>query len=167
MIGYFAVLLLVIFVSVYAILRLHQLNAGTRHILNIDNRMLDHEEKLADAILSQLRYEKKYVLTRDILLYKQFLSAKEDFAKFLSELFLIVDTPEKTDSLNLVKAHYQRFQSLIDKEADNVRASQSYIKRGYEQEMERASDGILEELKKLEVYSRRDIEQRMKMLGES
>ncbi|HUL30411.1 MAG TPA: hypothetical protein VLZ03_08135, partial [Thermodesulfobacteriota bacterium] len=62
MIGYFAVLLLVIFVSVYAILRLHQLNAGTRHILNIDNRMLDHEEKLADAILSQLRYEKKYVL---------------------------------------------------------------------------------------------------------
>jgi len=95
MIGYFAIFFLVILVSVYAILRLHQLNSGTHHILNVDNRILDYKEKLADSMLSQLRYEKKYVLTKDILLHEQFLSAKGDFAKFLSELFLIVDTPEK------------------------------------------------------------------------
>ncbi len=167
MIGYFAIFFLVILVSVYAILRLHQLNTGTRHILNIDNRILDYEEKLADSILSQLRYEKKYVLTKDILLYEQFLSAKGDFAKFLSELFLIADTPEKKDSLYQAKIHYQRFQSLIDKEIEYVRANQSYSKRWYEQEMEKASDGILEELKKLETHSRHDIQERMKMLGES
>ena len=167
MIGYFAIFFLVIIVSVYAILRLHQLNSGTRHILNIDNRILDYNEKLADSILSQLRYEKKYVLTKDILLYEQFLSAKGDFAKFLSELFLIVDTPEKKDSLNRAKTHYQRFQSLIDKEIEYVRGNHSYSKKWYEQEMEKASDGILEELKKLETYSRHDIQQRMKMLGES
>jgi two-component system sensor histidine kinase GlrK len=167
MMGYFAIFSLVILVSVYAILRLHQLNAGTRHILNIDNRILDYEEKLADSILSQLRYEKKYVLTKDILLYEQFLSAKGDYTKFLSELLLIVDTPEKKESLNKTKIHYQRFQSLIDKEIEYLRANQTYSKRWYEQEMEKASDGILEELKKLEAYSRRDIQQRMKMLGES
>jgi two-component system sensor histidine kinase GlrK len=167
MIGYFAIFSLVILVSVYAILRLHQLNTGTRHILNIDNRILDYEEKLADAILSQLRYEKKYVLTKDILLYEQFLSAEGDFAKYLSELFVIVDTPEKKDSLNRVKTHYQRFQSLIDKEIEYVRGNQIYSKRWVEQEMEKTSDGILEELKKLEVYSRLDIQRRMKMLGES
>ncbi len=167
MFGYFAIFSLVILVSVYAILRLHQLNTGTRHILNIDNRILDYEEKLADAILSQLRYEKKYVLTKDILLYEQYLSAKADFAKFLSELLRIVDTPEKKDSLNRARLEYQRFQSLIDKETEYVRQNQSYSKRWYEQEMEKASDGVLEELKKLEVYSRYDIQQRMKMLGES
>jgi two-component system sensor histidine kinase GlrK len=167
MIGYFAIFSLVILVSVYAILRLHQLNTGTRHILNIDNRILDLEEKLADSTLSQLRYEKKYVLTKDILLYDQFLSAKGDFSKFLSELLLIVDTPEKKDSLSKIRAHYQRFQSLIDKEIEYVRGNRTYSKRGYEQEMEKASDGILKELKKLEVYSRHDIQQRMKMLGES
>ena len=167
MIGYFAIFFLLILVSVYAILRLHQLNTGTRHILNIDNRILDYEEKLADSVLSQLRYEKKYVLTKDILLYEQFLSAKRDFTKFLSELLLIVDTPKKKDSLSKAKTHYQRFQSLIDKEIEFVRGNQNYSKRWYEQEMEKASDGILEELKKLEVYSRHDIQQRMKMLGES
>ncbi len=167
MIGYFAMFFLVILVSVYAILRLHQLNAGTRHILNIDNRILDYQEKLADSILSQLRYEKKYVLTKDVLLYEQFLSAEGDFTKFLSELLLIVDTPQKKDSLNKAKTHYQRFQSLIDKEIEFVRGNQNYSKRWYEQETEKASDGILKELKKLEVYSRHDIQQRMKMLGES
>ena len=167
MIGYFAILSLVILVSAYALLRLHQLNAGTRHILNIDSRILDYQEKLADSILSQLRYERKYVLTKDILLYEQFLSAKRDFTKTLSELLLIVDTPEKKDSLSKVKTHYQRFQSLIDKEIESVQGNQSYSKRWSEQEMEKASDGILEELKKLEVYARRDIHKRMKMLGES
>jgi two-component system sensor histidine kinase GlrK len=167
MIGYFAIFSLVILVSAYAILRLHQLNTGTRHILNIDNRILDYQEKLADSTLSQLRYEKKYVLTKDILLYEQFLSAKRDFTKFLSELLLIVDTPEKKDSLNKVKTHYQHFQALIDKEIENIRGTQSYSKRWSEQEIEKASDGVLEELKKLEGYARRDIQQRMKMLGES
>jgi two-component system sensor histidine kinase GlrK len=167
MIGYFAMFFLVILVSVYAILRLHQLNAGTRHILNIDNRILDYQEKLADSILSQLRYEKKYVLTKDVLLYEQFLSAEGDFTKFLSELLLIVDTSQKKDSLNKAKTYYQRFQSLIDKEIEYVQGNQNYPKRWYDQEMEKASDGILEELKKLEAYSRHDIQQRMKMLGES
>ena len=167
MIGYFAIFSLAILVSAYAILRLHQLNSGTRHILNIDNRILDYQEKLADSILSQLRYEKKYVLTKDTLLHEQFLSAKGDSTKFLSELLLMVDTPEKKDTLSRVKTQYQRFQSLIDKEIAYVRGNESYSKRWSEQEIEKASDGILEELKKLEVYARRDIQQRMKMLGES
>lgn len=158
MIGYIAIFSLVILVSVYAILRLNQLNTGTRHILNIDNRILDYEEKLADSTLSQLRYEKKYVLTKDILLHDQFLSAKGDY---------FVDTPEKKDLLSKIQTHYQRFQSLIDKEIEYVRGNRSYPKRWYEQEMEKGSDGILKELKKLEVYSRHDIQQRMKMLGES
>ncbi len=167
MIGYFAIFSLVIFVSAYAILRLHQLNAGTHHILNIDNRILDYQEKLADSILSQLRYEKKYVLTKDVLLYEQFLSAKRDFVKLLSELLLIVDTPEKKDSLSKVRTHYQRFQSLTEKEIEYVRGNQRVSKRSSEQEMEKASDGILEELKKLELYARSDIQKRMKMLTES
>jgi two-component system sensor histidine kinase GlrK len=167
MIGYFAILSLVILVSAYTLLRLHQLNVGTRHILEIDSRILDHQEKLADSVLSQLRYEKKYVLTKDVLLYEQFVSAKKDFAKLLDELLLIVDTPEKKDSLNNAKTHYQHFQSLISKEVEYVRGNQSYSKRWSEQEIEKASDGILEELKKLELYARRDIHKRMKMLRES
>jgi len=165
--GYIAIFSLVILVSVYAVLRLHQVNTGTRQILNIDNRILDYEEKLADSTLSQLRYEKKYALTRDILLYEQVLSAKADFNKFLSELFLIADTPKKKDSLTKIQTHYQHFESLIEKEIEHVRGNHTYSKSWYNQEMEKASDGILKELKGLEIQSRHDIQQRMNMLQES
>jgi two-component system sensor histidine kinase GlrK len=167
MIGYFAVLFLVILVSVYAILRLHQLNGGARHILNIDYVILDYKEKLTDSYLSQLRYEKKYTITKDILLYNQYVSAKEGFTKLLSEALLLADTSEKKDSLNKIKNHYQHFQSLIDKEIGYARGNQNYSREWYKREIEKTSDEIFEELKNLEVSSRRDIQRRMRILGES
>ncbi len=167
MIGYFTILILVMIVSVYAIVKLYQLNAETSHILRIDNRILDYEEKMTDSILSQLRYEKKYIITKDTVLYDQFLSAEEDFNKFLAKVLLIVDSSEKRDSLSKVNAYRKRFRSLVDKEIEYVQRNQTYPKRKHVQEMEMAVDGILEQLKKLETYSRHDIQQRMASLGES
>ena len=167
MIGYFTIFFLMIFVSVYAILKLHQLNTETHRILMIDNRILNYKEKLTDSLLSQLRYEKKYIITNDLLLYEQFLSAKRDFNKFVSAVLLIADTSDKKDSLSKVKANYEHLQSLVDKEIEYVRNNEAYPKRWYDTEMEKAADGILEELKKMEVYSRNDILQRMKTLGDS
>lgn len=167
MIGYFTIFVLVMIVSVYAIIKLYHLNAETNHILKIDNRILDYEEKMTDSILSQLRYEKKYIITKDTVLYNQFLSAKGDFNRFLAEVLPIVDTSEKRDSLSKVKLYHERFQALIEKEIGHVERNQAYPKRKYSQEKEMAVDGILEQLKKLETYSRHDIQQRMRNLGAS
>ena len=95
MTGYLVIFILVMAVSVYAILKLHQFNDGTRHILSVDNRILDYERKLTDSILSQIRYERKYIITKDNALYDQFLSAKEEFNKYLAEAISIADTPQK------------------------------------------------------------------------
>jgi two-component system sensor histidine kinase GlrK len=167
MIGYFTIFVLVMSVSVYSILKLHQLNKGTRHILRIDNRILGYDEKLTDSILSQLRYAKKYLITKDIVLYNQFLSGKENFNKILSEVASIVDTSEKKDSLIKIKAYYRRYESLVEKEIELIRTNQPYSKRWYEKELEQATDRILEELKRLEIYSRQDIQTRMGILGEA
>lgn len=166
MISYLTIFILVMIVGVYAILMLHQLNAGTRHILTIDNRIIDYEEKLTDSILSQMRYEKKYVITKDTVLYDQFLSAKEEFNKFLSEALLIADTSEKRALLNRVKAYHEHFQSSIDRQIGQVRGNQTRSKKEG-QEIEKAADGILEVLKKLETVSRRDIQDRMSGLKEA
>ena len=167
MMGYLVIFVLVMAVSVYAILRLYQFNEGTRHILRVDNRILDDERKLTDSILSQIRYEKKYIITKDNVLYDQFLSAEGEFNKYLAEGISMADTSPKKDSLNKAKAHYERYQSLVGEEVEYVRKNQNYSKRWYEQEKEKAADGVLEELENLETYSRQDIYDRMKMLGEA
>jgi two-component system sensor histidine kinase GlrK len=166
-IGYLTIFTLVTVVSVYAILQLHQLNRGTRKMLQVNTPILDYVQKLTNSILEQLRYQKKYTLTRDILLYDQFLSAKEDFKKIFSEALSKADTEEKRESLRKIKVHLERFESFIDKENEYVRKNQPYSKRMIAQEIEKSADGILDELKKLEAYSRNDIRQGIKMLGES
>ena len=167
MIGYLVIFVLVMAVPVYAILRLHQFNTGTRHILNVDNRILDYERKLTDSILSQLRYEKKYVITKDNVRYDQFLSAKAEFNKYLAEAISMADTSPKSDSLKKAKVHYERYLLLVNQEVEYVRKNQNYPKRWYEEEKEKAADEVFEELENLETYSRQDIYDRMKMLGEA
>ena len=77
MISYLVILFLLMVVSVYAIVMLHQFKLGTRHILNVDNRIEDYERKLTDSLLSHLRYQKKFIITKDNTFYTQFLSEKK------------------------------------------------------------------------------------------
>ena len=101
MLGYLTVVVLVMAVSVYAILKIRQLNRGTEYILNIDNRILEDQKKLTDAILSQLRYERKFIITRDTTFYNQFLSAKGEFDKYLEDVLSVVDTPRLRRDLSM------------------------------------------------------------------
>jgi len=167
MLGYFTVFVLVMAVSVYAILKIRQLNRGTDYILNVDNRILEDQKKLAEAILSQVRYERKFFITRDNTFYKQFLSAKGEFERYLGDLLSVVDSPPKKECLDKIKAHYQDYQSLIDQELKHVKANRRYRRSAYDTGKEKATDGILEQLERLENYSRQDIRNRITFLEEA
>ncbi len=166
-IGYLIIFLLVMAVSAYAIIKLHQFNVGNRYILSIDNRILNYKKKLTDSIISQQRYENEYIISKDIIFYEQFLSAKGKFDRYLVEVLSIADTPPKKDSLNRVKAYSERYQSLVKSESKWIRENQAYDKKWYEQEKGKASVGIMKELEMLEVYSWQDLSDRMKMLAEA
>jgi two-component system sensor histidine kinase GlrK len=167
MLGYLTVFILVMAVSVYAILKIRQLNRATDYILNIDNRILEDQKKLAEAILSQVRYERKYFIIRDNTFYKQFLSAKGEFDKYLDDVLSVVDSPPKKECLDKIKSHYEDYQSLINQEMKHVKANRRYRKRAYDAGKEKATDGILEQLEMLENYSRQDIRNRITFLEEA
>jgi two-component system sensor histidine kinase GlrK len=166
-ISYIIIFVLVMAVSMYAILKLHQFNTGNYYILNIDNRILNYKKKLADVMISQQRYENEYILSKDIIFYQRFLSTKDEFNKYLVEVRSIADTPQKRDSLNRVKTYSERYQSLVQEEGKFVRENQRYDKKWYEQKKERASAATLRELEMLEVYSWQDMSDRMRMLAEA
>ena len=83
--GYLAVFALVIAVSIYALQELQRFDDITQSILDRDNRILEYEKKLADSFLSQVRYERKFVIAKDQALYREFLKFKGDFERYLSE----------------------------------------------------------------------------------
>ncbi len=166
-IGYLALFVVIGSIAVYAIFKLHQINKVTRTTLRINTPILDQKANLVDAILSQLRFKKKYILTRDPLFFQQYLSAREDFDKLFSLISTATDTEEKQKSLNRMAAYYQQFRTLVDKEVHYTRQHQAYPVRQFEMEIERAVDGVLEELGRMEALARMDIQKRMKMLVES
>ena len=161
MIGYFTVLILVMAISVYAIVKLHQFNRGMRHILVVDYGILDYEKRLGDSILAQLRYDKKYIITKDATFYEQFISEKEEFKKCLAKALSMTDTPEKKDSLEKVKMAYEGYQSLMNKEVAYVRMGQSYHRNWYDSEKEKVVNEILKELGRLVTYSQADLQDRI------
>ncbi|MEW6001258.1 MAG: ATP-binding protein [Nitrospirota bacterium] len=166
-IGYLTIFILVAAVSVYAFLQLQQFETVTHQILNVDNRIVDYEKKLTDSLLSQMRYERKYIIVKDDTLYDQFLLAKVDFIQYLEKAMLLLDTPQKRDLLKRVKANYERYNSLFDEEVEYVRANERYQQDFYQQEKEKAVNEITEELKNLKVFSEQSIYDKIKKLGEA
>ena len=82
--GYLIVLVMLGASNVYAILKLVQFNTIIVDSQKAELGLLDKEKKLVDAMYSQSRYEQKYVLTKDAVLYTQFRAAKEDFDRYLA-----------------------------------------------------------------------------------
>ncbi len=157
MFGYLAIFISVMAVSMYAILRLHQLNTGMRDIVNTNNRVVNYGKKLSDSILSQLRYEKKYFITKDVTFYEQFHAASKEFTDRLTEVLLAVDTAPQKEVLERIKTDHNHYQALMDEEISHVKANRNYSRKWYEKEREKTVDEILEELKRLEIYSREDL----------
>ncbi len=167
MISYLAIFALVMTVSSYAILKIRQFNKITKYILAVDNRILDYEKKMADLILSQSRYERKFILTKDQAFYEQFLTSREDFLKMLSESIRLADTPFKRDILDQIRKQFEEYQSLVDEEVKLVQSKRDYVKRQFDREKGKWVDAILGEFETLQAQSQKDIAERMGTLGEA
>ena len=86
-------------------------------------------KKLADSFLSQVRYERKFVIAKDQALYREFLKFKGDFERYLNEASGIAD-PKVAALLNQVKQDYDRYHELFDKETVQIKAHRDYPKAG-------------------------------------
>jgi two-component system sensor histidine kinase GlrK len=147
--GYLPVVGLVVAVSLYALRELQRFDDITQSILDRDNRILDYEKKLADSFLSQVRYERKFVITKDQALFREFLKFKGDFERYLSEASEIADS-NVAELLSLVKQDYQRYQQLFDKEIVPIKSNREYPQGWYAREKNQVTDKILGLLEKVQ-----------------
>jgi two-component system, NtrC family, sensor histidine kinase GlrK len=165
--GYLIVLLLLGGSNVYAIWKLAQFNSIILKSHIEDTRLIDYEKKMVDSLFSQLRYEQKFILTKDRALFAQYLAAKDDFERMLAEISSASASPVYKDAFGKIKAYHQRYQSLVNAEANYLKDNQKYDRDWYKREKENTADAILTELEKLEAYSRQDFYHKSKMVSEA
>ncbi|MBI2996970.1 MAG: HAMP domain-containing protein [Deltaproteobacteria bacterium] len=150
--SYLAIAVLLLGVSLYSVLQLDHWNRVVRSIVASEVRLRDYEKKLAGAFLSQIRYERKFLITRDSALYDQFLLFKSDFEQYLEEVEALADSGAG-GSLRRLREHYTRYTGLFDRELRFLRAGRAYARERYLKEKDAAADRVLSALEDLQGYS--------------
>ncbi len=152
--GYLVVFLLVTGVSAYAIFQLRQFDELTQSILTVDNRILDKGKTLADLLLSQSRYEQKFTITHDQVLFKEFLRLKEDFDAQLKQAIALADATAG-QTLMEIKKDYQTYEGLVTQEARLLETHRPYSQVAYKQNKDKMVDRILSLLERLRIDRQR------------
>ncbi len=164
--GYLLIFLLVAAISGFAIFQLQQFEGVIRSIQEQDNRMVETEEKLSNSLLAQMRYERKYMIVKDRVLYDQYLLASDDFRKYMQQALPLAATASQKEILGKIKEYYEGYQLLIAEEMKSVQINQAYDQEWYLREKEKAVDQVLETLKTLAANSRQNTFDKIKTIGE-
>ena len=166
-IGYLAIFLLVVAMSAYAIARIGKFNEVTKSVLMTNNRIIDYTVKLRDSILSQIRYERKFLITKDQVFYTQFSRFKSDFDQYLDELLSVADSSQVMSLVKSVRNSYQTYQTLFNEEVKYLKDGQSYSQQRYRQEKDRVTNEIIEQLKKMGTFIQENTTDKIKILYEA
>jgi two-component system sensor histidine kinase GlrK len=165
--GYLAIFIPMVAVSIYAFSQLSLFNKVTGGILQNDNRMKDLQHEIADSILAQMRYERKYIITKDKELHNQFLLGEREVSKLIREAMSIADTANKKEALIRIKNYYGRYKSVFNEEVEFLKKNQPYLQDEYKEEKGQALDELLLELRNLDIYTEQDTYEKIKHLAES
>lgn len=166
-ISYMAVFVPVIIVSVYALFQLNHFNNITHSITDTDNLIIDYGKKMSDSFLSQIQYERKYIIIKNNAFYDHFALAEKDFNQYFQQVISIVDTQRKRDLLFKIKNSYNQYLALFNEEIEFIRANKRYPQEIYKQEKDMLVNEIMEGLKNLRIYTEQDTYEKIKKLEQA
>jgi len=167
MIGYLAIFIPMAAVSAYAFSQLALFRGVTNDILQVDNRMRDLVQKIADSVLAQTRYERKYIITNDKEFINQFELVEEDVNARVEEAISIADNAHKKETFIRIRNSYEHYKSIFNEEVELVKNEQPYLQHTYETEKKETVDRILLDLRNLKLYIEQDTYEKIKHLEQS
>ena len=156
-ISYLVLFIMLAGVSLYFIYHLSQMNDITRSIILNDTSVLEYSNQLTDALLSEVRNDRKYVVLKDEDLYKNYLQAKNEFSQLLNEAFTKAGSEEMKHFFYTIDVQHQNFSRLVNNEHELIRTVKSYPEEKFEEEKKKISDSIIDQLKNIRETSESNI----------
>jgi two-component system sensor histidine kinase GlrK len=163
--GYLVILLVVIALGTYSTLKLRQLNHITRYINSVDTETIRLAESLRDNIISQRKFEKIYVISKDKDYHLQFLETEKYIKEGLAQISAITDTEEKRLLIGNVNDHYNRYLLQVEEEVALITGQKAYSPEIYEEKKEVLSEEIIRNLEGVTETAKADMDNRIGMSG--
>ena len=165
--GYLAIFLLVMALSFYVVIKIGHFNKVTQSVVSTNNRIVEQAGKLTDMILSQIRYERKFLISKDEAFFTQFQKLQGDANRCFVEMGVMADSEEIKEFLDKARASYQNYQSLFMQELQYLKAGQTYSQQRHQQEKETATNELMEELENLTSHVNRNTSEKIRDLYEA
>jgi len=163
--GYLLLLILSMSASFYAIFQLGRIRDVIHSIILVDTSIVDIHKNLTDALLSETRYEKKFVIMNDPALYDGFVGANREFEDLLGQAVARADSPEVKAVLNGIEDLHYEYRALFEEEAGLLRAGQRYSAGWYAEVKDRFINGLFEDLAQVRSLSQLNIVKKITSLN--
>jgi two-component system sensor histidine kinase GlrK len=166
-ISYLVLFIMLAGISLYFIYHLSWMNQVTRSIILNDTSVLEYSNRLTDALLSEVRNERKYVVLKDEELYGNYVQAKDEFAKLLNEAFTKAASEEMKHFFYTIDVQHENFSRLVNGERELIRGANPYPEDTFATEKKNISDNIINQLKNIRQTSENNIFSKIVNLSES
>ena len=144
-------------VSLYFIYHLDQFNQITRSIILNDTSIFEYSNQLSDALLSESRYDRKFVVLKDEKLHENYLQAKDEFNQLLNEALTKATSEEMKHFFYTISLQHQSFGRLVNVEKELIRIAQSYPSEKYSADKKKVADDIIKQLRNIRQTSENNI----------
>jgi two-component system sensor histidine kinase GlrK len=132
----------------------------------IDNQVLAYAEKLRESLLSQSRYEQRFMFSKNEAEYKLFLRNKEDFDLQLSKVLGLGETLIG-GVLDKIQLDYQNYQELVADEVQLLRGKRVYPQTEYKQNKDAIVARMLASLDKIKEDQQQAMNAKVGQLAEA
>jgi two-component system sensor histidine kinase GlrK len=153
-------------VSLYSIYQLSQMNEITHSIIANDTSVQDYSTQLTDALLSEVRNDRKYVVLKDDTLFAGYLQAKDNFSKLLEKAYGRADSDQIRHLFYAIGVQHENFGRLVIEERKLVMTSKQYASEKYEELKKNISDDIIEQLQQVNQISDKNVFNKILNLSE-
>jgi two-component system sensor histidine kinase GlrK len=147
--GYATIMLLVVFLGGYVSLQQNKLNRFVREIASVDGLTIDLTERLSNKLFSQVRFEKKYLISQDQDFYQQFWDILKQLTQDMERLESLLTTEVDKKVFSEVKQFYNNYVDLFMEEVRTAMKDRNYPRRKFQEGKDKLVDGINERLESI------------------
>jgi len=133
-------------ISVYFIYHLNQFNKVIRSIILRDTLVIDYSTKLSDALFSEFRNDRKFIILKDEELFENSIKAAHEFNETLHNVITRTTAVEIKELFTAIDVEHQKFTQLVQSEKELLRSTEPYSKESFAEEKNRIADSIIEQL---------------------
>ena len=145
LLGYVSLLVLLVFISVFALVNLNRLNSINRSILQTDIPVVTAADKMIDIILAQELYARRYVILQTTDMLNLFWEQNESFKQHLNNLRGI--SAKHDASLDKLAHLHGAYGEFIVANIDTMKDPASQEVNGFDETLKSKQEEIIKVIK--------------------